>query len=154
MRNFAAAFLAADARPLDMLFLNAGIASAGAWAADAPMLLLSVDGIEAVLATNHVGYALLHSLIEGRVRAAPVARVVLTSSASHFDSYSWGVATDLATLNSPPGGCSVTAILKPYGTSKLAQVLWAQEATRRLVAENVTNVFVNSLHPGMVSTGI
>jgi NAD(P)-dependent dehydrogenase (short-subunit alcohol dehydrogenase family) len=50
--------------------------------ADAPTLPLSVDGIEAVLATNHVGHALLYSLIEGRVRAAPVARVVLTSSAS------------------------------------------------------------------------
>jgi hypothetical protein len=68
------------------------------------------------------------------VRAARVGRVVLTSSASHFDTYSYGVATDLATLNSPPGGRAVAAMLNPYGQSKLAQVLWAQEATRRLAA--------------------
>jgi NAD(P)-dependent dehydrogenase (short-subunit alcohol dehydrogenase family) len=149
VRAFAASFLAAEPRAIDMLYLNAGIASAGVWAEGAPTLPLSVDGIEMVLATNHVGHALMYKLLEARVRAAPVARVVLTSSASSFDTYSYGVATDLATLNSPPER-SVAAILNPYGQSKLAQVIWAQEVARRLAADNVTNVLVTSFHPGMV----
>lgn len=151
VRAFAAAFLAAEPRAIDMLFLNAGIASAGVWAGST--LPLSVDGIEMVLATNHVGHALMYTLLEARVRAAPVARVVLTSSASSFDTYSYGVATDLATLNSPPER-SFAAILNPYGQSKLAQVIWAQEVARRLAMENITNVLVTSFHPGMVTTGI
>jgi NAD(P)-dependent dehydrogenase (short-subunit alcohol dehydrogenase family) len=153
VRAFAADFLAASDAPLDMFFQNAGVASAGVWAAGSPTLPLSVDGIEAVFAANHVGHALLYGLLEARLRAAPVARVVLTSSASHFDTYSYGVATDLATLNSPLER-SGAAILNPYGQSKLVQILWAQEATRRLALENVSSVYVNALHPGMVDTGI
>ena len=153
VRAFAADFLASNDAPLDMFFQNAGIASAGVWAAGSPTLPLSVDGIEAVFAANHIGHALLYELLQPRLRAARVARVVLTSSASHFDTYSYGVATDLDTLNSPPER-SLAALLNPYGQSKLAQVLWAQEATRRLALDNVTSVYVNSLHPGMVDTGI
>merc|ERR1712159_633670 len=39
-----------------------------------------------------------------------------------------------------------------YGQSKLAQVLWAGELTRRLGPDS--QVFVNSYHPGMVHTTI
>ena len=156
VRAFAAAFLAREGgatAPLDVLLLNAGIASAGAWAAGAPTLPLSVDGIEAVMATNHVGHALLFQLLADRVRAAPSPRVVLTSSASSFDTYSYGVATDLGTLNAPPERGAL-AVLNPYGQSKLAQVLWAREASRRLAAEGAAHVLVNAVHPGSVDTGI
>ena len=39
-----------------------------------------------------------------------------------------------------------------YSQSKLAQILFAQELTRRLPPES--NIYVNSLHPGAVATGI
>jgi NAD(P)-dependent dehydrogenase (short-subunit alcohol dehydrogenase family) len=152
VRAFAARFLA-EGGSLDMLLLNAGIASAGAWAPGEATLPLSEDGIEAVLATNHVGGALLYELLLPLLKAARTSRVVLTSSASSFDTYSYGVALDLETLNAPPER-GVTSTLNPYGQSKLAQIIWAQEAARRLEEEGVDNIFVNAMHPGSVDTGI
>merc|ERR1711879_273988 len=39
-----------------------------------------------------------------------------------------------------------------YGRSKLANILFANELHRRLNAEGVTHVLVNSVHPGSVDT--
>eukprot|EP00658_Telonema_sp_P-2_P067280 TRINITY_DN56207_c0_g1_i3.p1 TRINITY_DN56207_c0_g1~~TRINITY_DN56207_c0_g1_i3.p1 ORF type:complete len:276 (+),score=64.03 TRINITY_DN56207_c0_g1_i3:265-1092(+) len=128
---------------VDMLFLNAGVGSQGPGSTTP----LSVDGIELVFATNHVGHHLLYKML------APVmadgGRVVVTSSSVAFDSYDYGVALDLETLNHAfidPGG------LLPYAQSKLAQILWVQELTHRLGPNS--SVFVNSFHPGLCSTGI
>lgn len=153
VRRFAVDFTLADSSPLDMLLLNGGIASAGVWVEGAPTLPLSVDGIEAVLATNHVGHALLYELLLPRLIAARTSRVVLTSSASSFDTYAYGVATDLGTLNAPPER-GMGSILNPYGQSKLAQIIWAQEAAARLQAQGHSHVFINSAHPGSVDTNI
>ena len=90
--------------------------------------------------------SLLYRLLASKIAAAPVARIVLTSSASHYDSYPYGVATNLEQLNGASGG------MLPYGQSKLAQVLWAQELTRQL-GDGAT-VFANSFHPGAVATEI
>ena len=129
---------------LDMLFLNAGIASAGK--NEDGGLKLSVDGIEKVFATNHVGHHLMWKILESKVKSSNCGRVVLTSSASNFGSYDYGIATDLETLNAGE------ANMKAYGQSKLAQVLWAQELTRRLGPDS--NVYVNSYHPGAAATMI
>jgi len=134
------------ARPLDMLFLNAGIQTAGY--DDDGGLPVSEDGIEMVFATNHVGHQLLYTLLEPALQAAPMARVVLTTSAAQFDVPEYGVPTDLETLNKP--GKELKPY--PYGQSKLAQVLFAQELTRRLPA--VSNIYVNLAHPGAVDTGL
>lgn len=129
---------------LDMLFLNAGIASAGT--DENGRLSLSVDGIEKVFATNVIGHHAMWKILESKVKNSKLSRIVLTSSSSHFDTYDYGVATDLKTLNS--GELSML----PYGQSKLAQVLWSQELTRQLGPES--NVFVNSYHPGAAATNI
>jgi NAD(P)-dependent dehydrogenase (short-subunit alcohol dehydrogenase family) len=125
-------------KKLDMLFLNAGIAGSDE--------VLSVDGIEKIFATNYVGHHLMWQILKPAVLKSKQARVVLTSSGSNFQSYEYGVATDLETLNSAPKG------MLTYGQSKLAQVLWAQELTRQLGA--TSNVYVNSFHPGVVATEI
>jgi NAD(P)-dependent dehydrogenase (short-subunit alcohol dehydrogenase family) len=129
---------------LDMLFLNAGINSAGT--NEDGSLPLSVDGIEKVFATNHVGHHQLWKLVAEKVKAAKNGRVVLTSSASSFSTYEYGVATDLETLN------SVSVDQNTYGQSKLAQILWAQELTRQLGEDS--SVYVNSYHPGCAATNI
>ena len=136
-------------RSLDMLFLNAGIVSAGTDSAG--QLKLSVDGIEKVFATNHVGHQLLYSLLESKLLQTKTlaARVVLTSSASSFQSYDYGVATDLETLNGAPVGD-----MKPYGQSKLAQILFAKELTRRLAEKKEKKILVNAYHPGCAATDI
>jgi len=154
VRLFAADYIDKERHPIDMLLLNAGIASAGMWVSGAATLPLTEEGLEAVMATNHIGHSLLYELLlPTHLLPARTARVVLTSSASSFDTYSYGVATDLGTLNSPPER-GFTSILNPYGQSKLAQILWAQEATRRLAEEGIKNVYINSVHPGSVHTSI
>eukprot|EP00040_Diaphanoeca_grandis_P022028 m.117860 g.117860 ORF g.117860 m.117860 type:complete len:362 (-) comp28612_c0_seq1:70-1155(-) len=141
VRAFGKAF---SSPKLDMLFLNAGLASPAEKQGEKSTL--SEDGIEIIFATNHVGHHLLYKLLSPALEAAPTARVVLTSSAAHYDSYAYGVATDLATLNGEPPS------MKLYGQSKLAQVLFAQELTRQLGPEST--IYVNSFHPGACESGI
>lgn len=111
----------------------------------------SEDGIEMVFATNHVGHHLLYNLLEPALKSSPMARVVLTSSAANFEAPYYGVATDLTTLNSMETQEGFSD-MHPYGQSKLAQILFAQELTRRLPADS--NIYVNALHPGAVDTEI
>lgn len=162
-----------DDDTLDMLFLNAGIG---------PQPLtedgtnrLSEDGIELVFATNVVGHHLLYKLLEPLLlntkggRTTP-ARIVLTSSCqSYGTTLDYKVATDLETLNGDP------AILwSHYDQSKLAQIYWARELTRKLDANNIDDpnndpnddpnnnpnddpnsiVYVNAANPGAVATNI
>lgn len=130
---------------IDMLVLNAG--RGGNMGSNETEL--SVDGIEILFATNHVGHHLLYKLLKHTLDGGGItgaSRVVLVSSAANFDSWPDGVATSLAELNSRPSS------MKGYGQSKLAQILWAQEAARREGPQS--KIFINSCHPGAVDTPI
>lgn len=131
--------------PLDLLYLNAGIGSAGV--NDDGSAPLSEDGIEMVFATNHVGHHLLWKLLHPLIEKSKMSRIVLTSSAASYDTFDYKVATDLETLNSVD-----VRNLRVYGQSKLAQILWAKKLTRELGTSSTT--FVNAVHPGAVDTGI
>ena len=63
-------------RPLDMLFLNAGIGSAGF--DEEGNFAMSEDNIEMVFATNHVGHHLLYNLLEPALQATLTLTVTLT----------------------------------------------------------------------------
>ncbi|ATL67954.1 SDR family NAD(P)-dependent oxidoreductase [Nocardia terpenica] len=100
------------------------------------------EGFERTFATNHLGgFLLTELLLERLVRSAP-ARIVFTSSVMHY-----GAALDLADLGCRRGYTGV----KSYGRSKLANVLYARELSRRLAGTGVT---ANAFHPGAVATGI
>lgn len=129
---------------LDMLFLNAGIGTAGK--NEDGSFPLSEDGIDKVFATNYVGHHLLYKYLEPLMKKSKFGRIVLTSSLASFDTFEYKVATDLQTLNNQ------TNWEKKYGQSKLAQIMWAKELTRRL-GPNST-VYVNAANPGTVDTGI
>ena len=140
---------------LDMLFLNAGTAYGGENKTH-PCVPLSEDGIEYVFETNYLGHHLLYRLLEpylqkGASKANP-ATVVQTSSAASFESYSYRVATDLDTLN----GCKEPVKKhrgdRSYGQSKLAQVVWVKELTKRLGEDS--GIIANAYHPGFVATEI
>ena len=135
---------------LDMLFLNAGIFTAGNL--DGAPLPLSKDGIEMVFATNVVGHHLLYRLLEPLLLKSDMSRVVLTSSFVSFFSFDHGVATDLQTLNS--GDTSFGHSWKNYGQSKLAQILLVKAMSRRLEKAGVANVYVNAANPGNVRTAM
>ncbi|HEY0510903.1 MAG TPA: SDR family oxidoreductase [Thermoanaerobaculia bacterium] len=103
---------------------------------------LTVDGIEATFAVNHLGYFLLTNLLCGLlVRSAP-ARVVTVASAAHRQG-----TLDFEDLGYERG----YRIMRAYSRSKLANVLFAAELARRLAGTSVTS---NSLHPGTVATNI
>ncbi|KAG8462011.1 hypothetical protein KFE25_014030 [Diacronema lutheri] len=142
VRSFAEGMLARQST-LDMLVLNAGIGFQ-------QQKELSADGIDMTFATNHLGhfhlFQLLLPLLESGGKTG-AARVVLVSSAAHFDSFDYGVATSVEQLTAIAPGQQMH-----YGMSKLAQVLFAQEATSRLPADS--KVFINACHPGAVDTNL
>jgi retinol dehydrogenase-14 len=103
---------------------------------------LTVDGIEATFAVNHLGYFLLTNLLlDLMVKSAP-ARIVTVASVAHRRG-----TLDFDDLSFERG----YSLLRAYSRSKLANVLFASELARRLAGTGVTS---NSLHPGSVDTNI
>ena len=100
------------------------------------------DGIEATFAVNHLGYFLLTNLLlDLLVRSAP-ARVVTVASVGHRQG-----TMDFDDIGFERG----YGLMKAYARSKLANVLFAAELSRRVSGKGVTS---NSLHPGAVDTNI
>lgn len=92
------------------------------------------------LGTNHLGHFLLTDLLLDRLKAAAPSRIVVVSSSGH----------KLSDINKDDlmSERSYNKI-KAYGQSKLANILFAKELSRRLKNSGVT---VNSCHPGIVQT--
>jgi NAD(P)-dependent dehydrogenase (short-subunit alcohol dehydrogenase family) len=127
---------------LDHLILNAGIGNGNG-------KRFSVDNIELVFATNHVGHFKLYKDLSGIMEATAaeqgIATVTVISSAAHyFPIPEVGINLNLEALNAID-----TPLL--YGQSKLANVLFAQEIAKRMQDKNVV---ANSCHPGAVATNI
>ena len=102
---------------------------------------LTVDGIEATFATNHLGYFLLTNLLRDLLVKSAPARVVTVASIGHRRG-----TLDFDDLGFERG----YGVMKAYARSKLANVLFAAELSRRLPS----GVTSNSLHPGSVATNI
>lgn len=133
-------------KALDMLYLNAGITFAKS---EDGKLTLSEDGVEMTFATNYLGHHLMYRYLEPLLLKSEMARVVLTASSASFETFDHKVATSLEVLNSP----DKPAVMKHYGQSKLAQILWAKHLTRLLGGDD-SRVYVNACHPGAVDTMI
>lgn len=103
---------------------------------------MSVDNIEMTLATNHLNYFLITSLLLDTLLASAPARVVNVSSNAHR-----GVQIDFSDLQEKHRYRGWQA----YGRSKLANILFTYELARRLAGSRVT---VNALHPGFVATNM
>ncbi|KAK8478588.1 hypothetical protein V6N13_073755 [Hibiscus sabdariffa] len=143
VRKFAADFVSSGL-PLNILVNNAGIM--------ATPFMLSKDGIELQFATNHVGHFLLtHLLLETMKKTAQGSktegRIVNVSSRRHKFSYQEGIRFDK--INDQSRYNSLSA----YGQSKLANVLHANELSRRL-KEDGAAITANSLHPGAIATNL
>ena len=121
------------ASALDLLVNNAGVMAVPRGT--------TADGFETQLGTNHLGHFALTGLLLPALLAAPAGRVVVVSSSAHRmgriavedlmseRSYSrWGA----------------------YGQSKLANLLFARELSRR--AEG--RLLVASAHPGYAATNL
>lgn len=117
---------------LDVLVNNAGLFS--------PKFERSQDGYEMTFAVNHLAPFLLTNLLLERLTASAPARVVTVASRAHR-----GNRIDLATITGPRNW----SMIKAYGRSKLANILFTRELARRIEGSGVVAV---SLHPGVVAT--
>ena len=101
---------------------------------------VSKDGLEMTFALNHLGYFLLTNLLLDLLKSSAPARIVNVSSMAHA-----GAQLNFDDLQNEASYSS----WKVYGQSKLANIYFTYELARRLEGSNVT---VNALHPGFVST--
>ncbi|ONI03329.1 hypothetical protein PRUPE_6G251400 [Prunus persica] len=141
VRAFVDSFNALDL-PLNLLINNAGVMFCPH--------RLSEDGIELQFATNHLGHFLLTNLLlekmKNTARTTGVeGRIVNLSSIAHVHTYKDGIYFDK--INDRMSYNDKRA----YGQSKLANILHANELSRRLQEEGV-NITVNSVHPGLIMT--
>lgn len=119
---------------LDVLINNAGVVSR--------RRRVSHDGLELTFAVNHLAHFLLTNLLLDLLRESAPARVVTVSSMVHR-----GARIDFDDLMGEKRYDGYTA----YAQSKLANVLFTTELSRRTAETGVTAV---SLHPGIIRTKV
>lgn len=131
-----------EASRLDILMLNAGIM------ASAPGL--TQDGYEVQFGVNYMGHALLAKLLmpllekTSRLPGADV-RAVMVTSMGHQMAGSQGIEFDKLKTT-----CEHLGPFERYGSSKLANVLWARHA-----AKEFPDITFAAAHPGLVGgTGL
>jgi len=101
---------------------------------------VSVDGYEMTLALNHLNYFLLTDLLLDMLKAGPAGRIVNVSSRAHYRGHVNFDDLQIQHGYNPMGA---------YSMSKLMNVLFTYELSRRLQGTNVT---ANCLHPGFVAS--
>jgi retinol dehydrogenase-12 len=134
VRRCAGAFLSSG-EPLHVLINNAGVAGSRG---------MTASGFERMFGTNHVGPFLLTGLLLDRLRSSAPARIVNVASIAHYNArgIDW-VAVRRRTR-------TFTG-MREYSVSKLANILHAQELSRRLEGSGVSTY---ALHPGTVASDI
>lgn len=120
---------------LDAIICNAGIM--------ALPKLETAHGYELQFFTNHIGHFIL---VTGLLDSlTPDGRVVMLSSEAHKQAPRGGIQLD--NLDGKKGYRGVTA----YGQSKLANILFAKELSRRFEGTKRT---ANAVHPGVIHTNL
>lgn len=132
-RQLVANYLAKYDR-LDVLINNAGLIAMSRQETE--------DGLEMMFGVNHIGYFLLTTLLLDLIMQSENGRIVNVASDAHG-----GVGLNFDDLQNKNGFSS----LRVYGQSKLANIYFTYELSRRLVDSPVT---VNCLHPGFVATNM
>jgi NAD(P)-dependent dehydrogenase (short-subunit alcohol dehydrogenase family) len=136
VRNLAAEILGRWGR-LDMLINNAGIWNKAR--------KIGPDGIEEMLAVNHLAPYLLTRLLLKRLQQHGAARIVHVSSRAHR----WPKDYEFDDMQFKKGFSK--GGLARYSQNKLANVMFSNELARRLDPSCVTS---NSLHPGDLPSDI
>ena len=128
----AAFFIGETYEKIDVMLNNAG--------AITTQRELTKEGLEMQFGVNHVGHFLLTLLLLERLHKG--SRIVQVASGAH----KWGDIhfEDLSLEKS-------FRPFKAYGQSKLANVLFAKELSKKLAPYGIT---VNSCHPGAVATNM
>lgn len=131
VREFAKTIKQSEAK-IDVLIHNAGYV-------EYLRRKVSVDGVEMTMATNHYGPFLLTHLLIDLLKTSAPCRIVVVASKTH----TWSFMDPLNEYHRNPIGFLIPGLL--YGNTKLANLLFTYELSRRLKDFNIT---VNCLHPG------
>jgi NAD(P)-dependent dehydrogenase (short-subunit alcohol dehydrogenase family) len=131
MKRLAAEIAAVEPR-IDVLVNNAGAMFGSRQ--------MTEDNLELTFAINHMAYFVLTLGLRERLLASSTARIVNTASDAHK-----GRVLDFDDLQSAKGFSAVNV----YGRSKLCNILFTRELSRRWGGKRVT---ANCLHPGFVAT--
>jgi NAD(P)-dependent dehydrogenase (short-subunit alcohol dehydrogenase family) len=102
---------------------------------------VTAEGLERTFALNHMGYFALTTALLDKLRASAPARVVSVSSEA-----SRAGRVDFANLQMQGRYLGV----RQYCNTKLMNLLFAFELSRRLAGSGVTS---NALHPGAIASG-
>jgi retinol dehydrogenase 12 len=119
---------------IDVLINNAGLAPQRGG--------ITKDGFELGFGTNHLGHFLLTVLLMPRLLSTGRSRIVNVSSQAHYSA----PGIDFDKVRQPTR--SITGLAE-YAVSKLANVLFARELSRRVGSAGVHSY---SLHPGVVAS--
>jgi NAD(P)-dependent dehydrogenase (short-subunit alcohol dehydrogenase family) len=134
IQSLANEFLASH-ESLEILVNNAGVFY--------PSRRTTVDGIEYTFAVNHLAPFLLTNLLYDKIKSSNHSRIITTSSVAHR-----GAKINFDDLQFERGHYSS---FKAYSQSKLANVLFTNELSRRSKGSGVT---ANCFHPGGVRTNL
>ena len=113
-------------------------------------LEMTEDGLENQMATNYFGHFLLTSLLlpilkSSAEKSQSQSRIINVASCAHFAG-SWLDVNDLNSQN-------YYSTYQTYANSKAAQIMFTNYLDQKLRTEE-PNVNVNSIHPGVVNTGL
>ena len=103
---------------------------------------VTVEGLETQFAVNHMAYFLLTNLLLDVLKASAPARIINTASGQHSKA-----RLDMDDMQSERGYRPMAR----YGQTKLMNMLFTNELSRRLQGTSVT---VNSWTPGFTATGL
>jgi len=117
---------------LDILINNAGLYE--------NEKIFTLDGYESTFGVNHLAHFLLTILILDRLKSSAPSRIINVSSIAHSN-----CDFDLENLNSEKYFNNYNA----YAISKAANILFTYKLAEDLKETDVT---VNSLHPGVITT--
>lgn len=142
VRSLASELVAAG-RPIDMLFLNAGVSN--------QPFSVTPEGFEATFAANYLGHFLLLRLLAEAGALAPAARVVMTlTSAVHSNPLA---RADLEMLTEPAAHAGRFSPLRASPSTKVMLALMGMELTRRVAGTALSGVTCVGVAPGAVRTG-
>lgn len=155
VRAFVDTFTALDVPPLHAIVCNAGITLTA--------MRQSADGHDLTFAVNHLGHFLLVNLLLAQLRAP--GRVVMVSSGTHIPSHrlarltgvpvpKYTTAHNLAYAQQAAPADRITNPAQAYSTSKLLNVLFAYELSRRLRDAGISTldapINTYALDPGLM----
>ena len=151
---------AASVTSVDSLVLNAGLSRG----VDEKEARRTAEGFEETIGVNHLGHFLLANLLTPKLTAnaaagkTPSPRIVITASPVHDPTSGGGNVGSTATLgdlSGLTGGARFDMVDggvydpdKAYKDSKLCNMMFMAEASRRLKPKKVT---VNAFSPGLIA---